>query len=213
MLGSRLFVLQEMLVPLLPRQDIASVIQDVVKAVQGIEDTSDLKRALPHMDNQMKRAYHVVIRRVHSLVPIIDKLHFELSRAIRLSISNECQTVLDLIGDTARKAQIVIDEIKYIGGHLIRLRLLTNQIATVLVEQEHIDKEQQCAVCLTDFTLAETVRKLVCNHMFHDECISKWLRERIDNCPLCRKGTMHKQELIEYFEYEKRKEINKCLLK
>jgi hypothetical protein len=45
--------------------------------------------------------------------------------------------------------------------------------------------EQCCAICLVDFEHGETVKRLPCNHIFHDEeCISKWL-EKSTNCPVC----------------------------
>lgn len=45
-----------------------------------------------------------------------------------------------------------------------------------------LEHKVQCPVCFEEFKLAEVVRKLTCNHMFHDECIVPWLeRVRIDS--------------------------------
>lgn len=32
----------------------------------------------------------------------------------------------------------------------------------------------------------EIVTTLQCNHLFHVECIAKWLRENHNTCPMCR---------------------------
>jgi len=43
-----------------------------------------------------------------------------------------------------------------------------------------------CAICMVDFTQSDTVITLPCNkkHIFHDECIKKWLLQK-NCCPLC----------------------------
>lgn len=42
-----------------------------------------------------------------------------------------------------------------------------------------------CAVCTDEFHSDDTVARMPCQHLFHDECISKWLGET-NSCPLCR---------------------------
>ena len=39
-----------------------------------------------------------------------------------------------------------------------------------------IDKVLQCSVCMEDFTLGEIVRRLPCDHHYHDNCIVQWLK-------------------------------------
>ena len=45
----------------------------------------------------------------------------------------------------------------------------------------------QCSVCWEDFKLAEPVRKLVCEHLYHTQCIVPWLQLH-GTCPNCRKA-------------------------
>uniref|UniRef100_A0A1B0FCG1 RING-type domain-containing protein n=1 Tax=Glossina morsitans morsitans TaxID=37546 RepID=A0A1B0FCG1_GLOMM len=42
-----------------------------------------------------------------------------------------------------------------------------------------------CSVCLENFELNQTVRKLGCSHEFHSQCVDKWLKSKA-TCPLCR---------------------------
>ena len=37
------------------------------------------------------------------------------------------------------------------------------------------DKRVQCSVCMEDLKLAEEVRQLPCNHLYHHDCIVPWL--------------------------------------
>ena len=53
------------------------------------------------------------------------------------------------------------------------------------------DTEDTCAVCLNQLRMQDEVRELMnCYHVFHRECIDKWLDHDHDNhnptCPLCR---------------------------
>jgi hypothetical protein len=39
-----------------------------------------------------------------------------------------------------------------------------------------IEKSSQCAICMDDFVVAESAKQLPCKHIFHDPCISQWLK-------------------------------------
>jgi len=61
------------------------------------------------------------------------------------------------------------------------------EIPTITIEQNQIDENMQCSVCWEDFKLAEPVRKLVCEHLYHTQCIVPWLQLH-GTCPICRKA-------------------------
>ncbi|BFY98399.1 hypothetical protein BsWGS_01439 [Bradybaena similaris] len=56
----------------------------------------------------------------------------------------------------------------------------------IVVDQSHVDKMLQCSICMDEFELSMEVRKLPCDHLYHSECIVKWL-EMHGTCPVCRK--------------------------
>jgi hypothetical protein len=43
---------------------------------------------------------------------------------------------------------------------------------------------QECTICLLTYT-DETKKATECNHIFHQECLDRWLQEN-NSCPLCR---------------------------
>ncbi|KAI8091094.1 uncharacterized protein B0P05DRAFT_528775 [Gilbertella persicaria] len=48
-------------------------------------------------------------------------------------------------------------------------------------------KDDQCLVCLDEFKLKQSVRILKCHHVFHRECVDRWLCEAHNSCPVCRR--------------------------
>lgn len=42
-----------------------------------------------------------------------------------------------------------------------------------------------CVICLNDFSPDEAVKELKCKHLYHPECIDKWLKEK-DTCAICK---------------------------
>lgn len=53
---------------------------------------------------------------------------------------------------------------------------------------DEIGKEgscENCSVCKDNFEVNQIILKLPCKHIFHEECIMPWLKER-NSCPTCR---------------------------
>lgn len=58
-------------------------------------------------------------------------------------------------------------------------------------EKETLGQENQaCAICQMDFKKDDSVRQLslICTHLFHKDCIDRWMREQQPTCPVCRKN-------------------------
>ena len=50
--------------------------------------------------------------------------------------------------------------------------------------------EAVCSICLEEFVLHCSVRKLPCKHLFHARCIEAWLASvgYLPNCPMCKEN-------------------------
>ena len=69
---------------------------------------------------------------------------------------------------------------------------------------------KECTICYDDLSTNIIRKVIVCGHIFHDECLVKWLKER-ETCPNCKhsltKSTMEerREELLETSRIEKKK--------
>ncbi len=65
-------------------------------------------------------------------------------------------------------------------------------IPSVSISNEKADNGDQCAVCLDNFAVKETVSQLGCAHCFHIHCMDRWIATNLENddigCPLCRRA-------------------------
>jgi hypothetical protein len=51
------------------------------------------------------------------------------------------------------------------------------------------NQNNECVICMENFENHHNIFKTVCNHIYHKDCIMKWIFQNI-NCPICRKKIM-----------------------
>ncbi|KAI9113684.1 hypothetical protein K1719_014935 [Acacia pycnantha] len=78
----------------------------------------------------------------------------------------------------------------WVSCQMIRDSILTLRTFGEMVERVP-ETQDTCAVCLNQLRMEDEVRELMnCDHVFHRECIDRWLDHDHDNhnptCPLCR---------------------------
>jgi hypothetical protein len=60
------------------------------------------------------------------------------------------------------------------------------EISNIKISKSTIYNQDKCIICLGD--LKGYAYKLICDHLYHEECIVRWLNENTNNnCPICRK--------------------------
>ncbi|KAK8505985.1 hypothetical protein V6N13_002640 [Hibiscus sabdariffa] len=59
--------------------------------------------------------------------------------------------------------------------------------------------EYDCPVCRCEFEPESEVNLLSCNHLFHQECVEKWLRYLRGTCPVCRTPMLADGEFASYY--------------
>lgn len=63
----------------------------------------------------------------------------------------------------------------------------TNSAVSVVTKEDPIVVEnKECSICMIEFNDGKAIVKTSCNHVFHQDCIRKWLERFNKTCPLCR---------------------------
>eukprot|EP00928_Gymnodinium_smaydae_P039371 TRINITY_DN26910_c0_g2_i1.p1 TRINITY_DN26910_c0_g2~~TRINITY_DN26910_c0_g2_i1.p1 ORF type:complete len:279 (+),score=28.98 TRINITY_DN26910_c0_g2_i1:140-976(+) len=57
------------------------------------------------------------------------------------------------------------------------------------VDGASMETECECSICINEFAVGDSVRRLPCGHTFHRPCVDLWLLRRAD-CPLCKRVVM-----------------------
>ena len=59
------------------------------------------------------------------------------------------------------------------------------KLSTITIAPHHVCDDKECSICFKEFLFEMKVVRLPCGHLFHRNCIQKWLRQKC-TCPVCR---------------------------
>ena len=80
----------------------------------------------------------------------------------------------------------------------------------IITEHDFEDEAtKECCICFSEFSVGDEVSRLPCGHIFHKECIAKWLRKKC-TCPQCR---WELETEDERFEVERRQRMKSRKIK
>lgn len=99
---------------------------------------------------------------------------------VDISESRELWEILDLYGEEDR-GDIDMDMEE---DQMIKTVPATKSSINEL-ERVGVDLSQDCSICLESLPIGLQVVRMPCSHVFHGDCIVKWL-ERSCHCPVCR---------------------------
>ena len=71
----------------------------------------------------------------------------------------------------------------------LRMTRLQNILKKIKYDKsKHKQNQDSCCICVEDFEKTSVVRETPCGHLFHDECLMKWVETKLaaPDCPFCR---------------------------
>lgn len=69
----------------------------------------------------------------------------------------------------------------------VKVTLEENEIENFKEYVLEEDKDTKCSICMMQFKKGDNLLELKCEHSFHKDCISHYLKEYSYKCPICRK--------------------------
>jgi len=87
------------------------------------------------------------------------------------------------VDDPAERARIAEEQKKM---RIERLQKILKK--TKYGNSRHKKEAEACCICVEDFTKDSECRETPCNHIFHDDCLMKWVETKLaaPDCPFCR---------------------------
>lgn len=60
------------------------------------------------------------------------------------------------------------------------------------------DPDEECSICFMEYGENDIVTKLECNekHIFHEQCISSWIQQGKNSCPICRAPISNQEQQL-----------------
>ena len=119
--------------------------------------------------------------------PFINCIRFRRNRSRSLSdeIINLDENNENNNSDLLLDELLVIQEDDLLGKNDTQEILRYIPTSTVNEEKKKSDNNYNCVICLTEFKVGEKESTLPCLHIFHSECIEKWINEK-KWCPICK---------------------------
>eukprot|EP00416_Gambierdiscus_australes_P037210 CAMPEP_0171095684 /NCGR_PEP_ID=MMETSP0766_2-20121228/43313_1 /TAXON_ID=439317 /ORGANISM="Gambierdiscus australes, Strain CAWD 149" /LENGTH=303 /DNA_ID=CAMNT_0011554529 /DNA_START=6 /DNA_END=917 /DNA_ORIENTATION=- len=69
--------------------------------------------------------------------------------------------------------------------------------ASLCSGEENGGESPECCICQDVFSAQDVIKRTPCRHLFHEECLGRWLENYARICPLCRKDL---EEAVEHRE-------------
>jgi len=142
----------------------------LARPISNLREENDVPSAAVNQIEVRQERLQIINR-----APLFEEINFDQMDHEDLLLLQE------RIGHVSRGAkQSVINELP--------TRRFTKNFHEEKAEGDHKDEENEmtsCCICLTEFKTTEEVRTLPCMHIFHTNCIDKWLL-RNRTCPICK---------------------------
>ncbi|GLJ55464.1 hypothetical protein SUGI_1190900 [Cryptomeria japonica] len=84
-----------------------------------------------------------------------------------------------------------------LDGDMVRNKLHVIKFQSFADSYGEIDEDVMCAVCLNSLERDDEIREFCnCSHIFHRDCLDKWIDHHQTTCPLCRCPLIAQKEIV-----------------
>ena len=114
------------------------------------------------------------------------------NRVVNLNVGNSSGLSGSDINDDNDDDEIFMDD-DIIGNGINEENIKSYPISKIKDINKLDEEKRKCLICLEYFKNNDDSIGLPCIHIFHSECIKKWMRQR-NSCPICKSKIIEKEE-------------------
>ncbi|CAH2069915.1 unnamed protein product [Thlaspi arvense] len=157
------------------------------------------KAALESPNPVLKREYHIPKQFLvsqetclHHVMIVLSEMHLPPPTQERIIsyISTESVNFSSRHGGRGRGLKVEVN-VKVNVDRWVRIGCCNNVVGCQVPARRvnRTETEMNCPICLTDLSSAVSRMELRCSHVFHRDCLMKWLKKN-PSCPICRTKTL-----------------------
>ena len=138
---------------------------------------------MDYVRRQIRRNYRIEAQERNMAQQLMNRFS-QISQSDMNSPAHQLLNILGLINQANQFNQVNMEPVKLTVSktELDKIPLVEFQSLSHDIKQMN----DGCPICQSNYESNDKVRHLKCNHVFHSECIDKWLLENSYTCPVCR---------------------------
>ncbi|KAL7431326.1 hypothetical protein ACHAXM_002629 [Skeletonema potamos] len=78
-----------------------------------------------------------------------------------------------------------VSEEGYILGLKLKTKIYRPKPKDDAIDVDNDEGVDCCSICILELEDGDRIADLNCNHYFHSDCLSEWLKKKVNSCPLC----------------------------
>ena len=160
-------------------ENISEKIKYTIRSVFGKPSIYHIKILAAGILNYTLTSSNVIFNDNYALV--YETLQNEIKRILRRSLTTHIFS--NMIFNTGGAQEMEDVKLTVSREDLDNIPIITYKELSDIVKE----KNCKCSICQDNFSGEDKIKNLICDHVYHHDCIDEWLFNHSHKCPCCKK--------------------------